>query len=145
MQKEVFLVDEANFSEMAERIQGALAEKKASEREIGRASLLFEELFFRVRSMGVEKMRVEKMRVTVQSRLGDLNLRLSFGGEERNPLADVAEFDDDDVEAYSLFFHKETPRSFIAEAAGSLYVCCGFQYAVTVAPPALGCVQRRKV
>ena len=140
MQKEVFLVDEANFSEMAERIQGALAEKKASEREIGRASLLFEELFFRVRSMGVEKMRV-----TVQSRLGDLNLRLSFGGEERNPLADVAEFDDDDVEEYPLFFHKETPRSFIAEAAGSLYVCCGFQYAVTVAPCGSGCVNRRKV
>ena len=95
MQKEAFAVNEANFSEIAERIRDALAVRKVGEREIGRAALLFEELFFRARSMGVEEMRV-----TLQSRLGDLSLHLSFGGEERNPLANVAEFAEDDVEAY---------------------------------------------
>ena len=101
MQKEVFAVNEANFSETAERIRAALAARKVAEREIGRATLLFEELFFRVRSMGVGEMRV-----TLRSRLGDLSLCLSFGGEERNPLSNVAEFDEEDVEAFRTLILK---------------------------------------
>ena len=106
MGKEVFVVNEANFFETAERIRETLAERKVAEREIGQASLLLEELFFRVRGMGVEEMRV-----TVQSRLGDLSLRLVFGGEEKNPLTDVVSFDEDDVETFRAMILKAIATS----------------------------------
>ncbi len=94
MPKETFSVREADFPAAAERVRAALAERKVAERDIERASLLFEELFFRARGLGVEEMRV-----SLHSRLGDLSLRLAFGGEERNPLAEPEGIAEDDVEA----------------------------------------------
>lgn len=108
MKKEVLVVREANFSEISDRIREKLKERKAEPQEIDRASLLFEEIFFRAAGMGVPEMRV-----TIRKRLGDLSLRLAFGGEERNPLAEVETLDDDDIEAFrSLILQANTPTEY---------------------------------
>lgn len=50
MKKEVLVVREANFSEISDKIREKLKKQKAEPQEIDRASLLFEEIFLRLRA-----------------------------------------------------------------------------------------------
>ncbi len=101
MQRETYIVNEENFPEIADLVREELEKRKAPKGAIDQTSLLLEEVFFRARGMGVEKMRL-----SVQNRWGNLTLRLSFGGEAHNPLADDAAYDEDGMDAYRAMILK---------------------------------------
>ncbi len=99
--KEYLIANEENFPDIADLVREELEKRKIPERAIDQASLLLEELFFRAHSMGAKEMRI-----AVQNRWGDLSLRLSFDGEERNPLVDVAAYDEDGMDTYRTMILK---------------------------------------
>ena len=99
--KEFFTANEENFPDIADLVREELEKRKTPERAIDQASLLLEEIFFRALGMGAEEMRI-----AIQNRWGNLTLRLSFDGEEKNPLADAADYDADGMDAYRAMILK---------------------------------------
>ena len=99
--KEIFTANEDNFPDIADLVREELEKRKTPERAIDQASLLLEEIFFRALGMGAEEMRI-----AIQNRWGNLTLRLSFDGEEKNPLADAADYDADGMDAYRAMILK---------------------------------------
>lgn len=91
-----FLLSAETFSETTEKIHGELSKTKATKKEILSAELLLEETFMRISQLG----GVFEVSVTLQKRLGALNLRLEYGGTDYNPLVEVAEYNEDDEDYF---------------------------------------------
>ncbi len=96
MSRKIFVLNKETFSEVRKQVHDELSKTKATIKEVGRADVLLEETFVRMTEIG----KAEKVVVMIQSRFGDLNLRLESEGEEYNPLVEVTDYDEEDEDYY---------------------------------------------
>lgn len=102
MSKKSFVLDMETFSEIRKQIHNELSKTKATVKEVNRADVLLEEIFVRMSEIG----KAQNIVVSIQSRFGDLNLRLEAEGEEYNPLVEVTDYDEEDEDYYRTLILK---------------------------------------
>ena len=78
MIKKSFVLSMETFSEVRKQIHNELSKTKATVKEVNRADVLVEEIFVRMSEIG----KAQNVVAMIQSRFGDLNLRLEAEGEE---------------------------------------------------------------
>ena len=96
-----FRISKASYPEAVEWLEEALEAKKVSREEMMTAEFLLEESFLRLASASgdPEGFAAE---ISLQKRLGDVNLLLTAKGEPHNPVIELDENSDDEEERYVL-------------------------------------------
>lgn len=96
-----FRISKASYPEAVEWLEEALEAKKVSQQEMMTAEFLLEENFLRLAaaSGNLEGFAAE---ISLQKRLGDVNLLLTAKGEPHNPVIELDENSDDEEERYVL-------------------------------------------
>lgn len=94
MQNEKFILTNATFSAETTRLGEILGGTKVTAKEINRAQLLVEEIFFSLYDRAPDSCTAT---VVIQKRFGDVNLRLTSKGEGFNPLEDLDDWPEGDI------------------------------------------------
>lgn len=98
------LITEAEFGKVIEWLNRRLTQMKVPEKEINRAYLIVEEVFFSfIQSAGADNLTAK---LTLQKSLGSIKLRLSARGEALNPLAFPDDEGDDSEYHYRMVILK---------------------------------------
>lgn len=98
-----FWLNAENLSESQEELERQLNKLKIAEKDILRAQLLVEEIFWRMTNLG----KVEQVKVQVLKKIfGKVQVKLYAAGNPYNPLVEVTDRDEEDENYYNMLILK---------------------------------------
>ncbi|MBR3747985.1 MAG: dicarboxylate/amino acid:cation symporter [Selenomonadaceae bacterium] len=100
---QTFSLNAENFSDMQANLEPQLEQLKIDRKDILRAELLVEEIFWRMVNLG----KVEQVKVQVVKKfLGGVQVQMTAEGSPYNPLVEVFDLDEEDEEYYRTLILK---------------------------------------